>query len=186
VLERSTKAERNATHLYIPSNWNSRRFIFARLKPYCSTSVKCVFAIQRAGADHVRFGSKADIAASPTNVRFTPNSGHQDGDLTKSQSAAARAIKWRHNLAHTSTGARVLARSDRPENHAEGNDLVRPPEIWTAERLQQAACDELARHGGSRRDLEQLKAQFRKAGENKSADVLSRDNNGCQTGNIPS
>jgi hypothetical protein len=24
----------------------------------------------------VRFGSKADIAASPTNVRFTPNSGH--------------------------------------------------------------------------------------------------------------
>jgi len=25
---------------------------------------------------HVRFGSKADIAAPPTNVRFTPNSGH--------------------------------------------------------------------------------------------------------------
>jgi hypothetical protein len=25
---------------------------------------------------HVRFGSKADIAASPTNVRFTPESGH--------------------------------------------------------------------------------------------------------------
>jgi len=27
-------------------------------------------------AADVRFGSKADIAASPTNVRFTPNSGH--------------------------------------------------------------------------------------------------------------
>jgi hypothetical protein len=25
---------------------------------------------------NVRFGSKADIAASPTNVRFTPESGH--------------------------------------------------------------------------------------------------------------
>jgi hypothetical protein len=25
---------------------------------------------------NVRFGSKADIAASPTNVRFTPKSGH--------------------------------------------------------------------------------------------------------------
>jgi hypothetical protein len=24
----------------------------------------------------VRFGSKADIATSPTNVRFTPESGH--------------------------------------------------------------------------------------------------------------
>jgi hypothetical protein len=27
-------------------------------------------------AGHVRFGSKADIATSPTNVRFTPKSGH--------------------------------------------------------------------------------------------------------------
>jgi hypothetical protein len=27
-------------------------------------------------AADVRFGSKADIAASPTNVRFTPKSGH--------------------------------------------------------------------------------------------------------------
>ena len=25
---------------------------------------------------HVRFGSKADIAALPINVRFTPESGH--------------------------------------------------------------------------------------------------------------
>src|SRR5215469_17938018 len=27
---------------------------------------------------NVRFGSKADIAVSPTNVRFTPKSGHWD------------------------------------------------------------------------------------------------------------
>ena len=27
---------------------------------------------------NVRFGSKADIAASPTNVRFTPKSGHRN------------------------------------------------------------------------------------------------------------
>ena len=31
----------------------------------------------QAGHRDVRFGSKADIAASPTNVRFTPESGHQ-------------------------------------------------------------------------------------------------------------
>ena len=35
-----------------------------------------------AGADclsrtHVRFGSKADIAACPSHVRFTPESGHR-------------------------------------------------------------------------------------------------------------
>src|SRR6516165_8872517 len=28
--------------------------------------------------NHVRFGSKADIAAPPTNVRFTPESGHRN------------------------------------------------------------------------------------------------------------
>jgi hypothetical protein len=27
---------------------------------------------------NVRFGSKADIAAPPTNVRFTPKSGHRN------------------------------------------------------------------------------------------------------------
>jgi len=27
---------------------------------------------------NVRFGSKADIAAPPINVRFTPESGHQN------------------------------------------------------------------------------------------------------------
>ena len=35
------------------------------------------FAQQQSSKAHVRFGSKADIAASPTNVRFTPKSGHQ-------------------------------------------------------------------------------------------------------------
>jgi hypothetical protein len=29
------------------------------------------------GHGNVRYGSKADMAASPTNVRFTPNSGHR-------------------------------------------------------------------------------------------------------------
>ena len=35
------------------------------------------FAGQQSQPDDVRFGSKADIAASPTNVCFTPESGHQ-------------------------------------------------------------------------------------------------------------
>src|SRR5262245_7633801 len=30
---------------------------------------------------YVRFGSKADIAALPTNVRFTPKSGHRNSAL---------------------------------------------------------------------------------------------------------
>jgi len=33
------------------------------------------FAMQQSWTVHVRLGSKADIAASPTNVRFTPKSG---------------------------------------------------------------------------------------------------------------
>jgi hypothetical protein len=37
-----------------------------------------VFDNDAFGAPHyVRFGSKADIATSPTNVRFTPESGHR-------------------------------------------------------------------------------------------------------------
>jgi hypothetical protein len=32
--------------------------------------------MQQSSGSNVRFGSKADIAASPTNVRFTPKSGH--------------------------------------------------------------------------------------------------------------
>src|SRR6516164_5052835 len=35
------------------------------------------FAQQQSCAAHVRFGSKADIAASLSDVRFTPKSGHR-------------------------------------------------------------------------------------------------------------
>jgi hypothetical protein len=35
------------------------------------------FARQQPWISHVRFGSKADIAAGQVNVRFTPNSGHR-------------------------------------------------------------------------------------------------------------
>jgi hypothetical protein len=41
----------------------------------------------------------------------------------------------------------------------------KPQEIWTAERLQQAALEELARHGGSQDDLRRLREHFRKAAE---------------------
>ena len=40
---------------------------------------------------NVRFGSKADIAALPTNVRFTPNSGHRN-----SVTACPLCAKSRH------------------------------------------------------------------------------------------
>ena len=36
------------------------------------------FAQQQSEVTHVRFGSKADIASRPSDVRFTPKSGHQD------------------------------------------------------------------------------------------------------------
>jgi hypothetical protein len=35
------------------------------------------FARQQCGAAHVRLGSKADIAARPSAVRFTPESGRR-------------------------------------------------------------------------------------------------------------
>jgi hypothetical protein len=41
---------------------------------YHSKSGGC--ASQQILGANVRFGSKADIAASPTNVRFTPKGGH--------------------------------------------------------------------------------------------------------------
>ncbi len=41
--------------------------------------------------------------------------------------------------------------------------------FWTDERLEQAACDELARHGGTKDDLARLKAEFRKANQPQSA-----------------
>ena len=58
---------------------------------------------------NVRFGSKADIAASPTNVRFTPESGHRQrncdvrfvpkADTTYlPQSMAARRLQGRQRI----------------------------------------------------------------------------------------
>jgi len=43
----------------------------------------------RGKGGNVRFGSKADIAASRTNVRFTPKSGHQDCLELRSASSSA-------------------------------------------------------------------------------------------------
>ena len=39
------------------------------------------FAEQQSSEPNVRFGSKADIAASPINVRFTPKSRHATGGV---------------------------------------------------------------------------------------------------------
>jgi hypothetical protein len=39
------------------------------------------FAAQQFPTAHVCFGSKADIAARPHNVRFTPKSGHGSARL---------------------------------------------------------------------------------------------------------
>jgi len=39
------------------------------------------FAQQQFQATNVRFGSKADIEARPSNVRFTPKSGHGSARL---------------------------------------------------------------------------------------------------------
>ena len=41
------------------------------------------FGQQQSRVSHVRFGSKADIAASSTNVRFTPKSGHWNSAASK-------------------------------------------------------------------------------------------------------
>jgi hypothetical protein len=60
-----------------------------------------------------------------------------------------------------------------------------PPEFWNDKRLEQAACDELIRHGGNKADLKQLKAEFRKARENNNPDGIIHDNESGQTGNIP-
>jgi hypothetical protein len=54
--------------------------------------------------------------------------------------------------------------------------------IWSPERLEQAAIDEAARHGASQRDLEVLRAQFKKAEDNKSKAEGIPEDNGTQTG----
>jgi len=45
------------------------------------------FAWQQSAGPNVRYGSKADIAAPPTNVRFTPKSGHSLKALEKALGA---------------------------------------------------------------------------------------------------
>jgi hypothetical protein len=42
------------------------------------------FAEQQSRAADVRFGSKADISACPSNVRFTPKSGHRNQPVSPS------------------------------------------------------------------------------------------------------
>jgi hypothetical protein len=47
---------------------------------------------------YVRFGSKADIAAPPTNVRFTPKSGHWLSTLERPLCAKSGRLDDRPNL----------------------------------------------------------------------------------------
>jgi hypothetical protein len=51
--------------------------------------------------------------------------------------------------------------------------MNRAAEIWTTERLQRAALDELTRHGGSPDDLRRLREHFRKIAqpENHNAEI---------------
>jgi len=63
--------------------------------------------------------------------------------------------------------------------------MDRPTENWTSERLEQAACNELARHGRNKRDLDLLRTEFQKLRHNKSGDVVADDNTGSQNGKIP-
>src|SRR5215467_7585256 len=49
---------------------------------------------------HVRFGSKADIEAPPTNVRFTPKSGHW---CTQFMSCARPAVACRVSIRRIGT-----------------------------------------------------------------------------------
>jgi hypothetical protein len=60
--------------------------------------------------------------------------------------------------------------------------MMKPPEIWTPERLEQAMLDEATRHGASQCYIEQLKAQFQNAEHNK----LTNDDTRSQIGEIPS
>jgi hypothetical protein len=57
----------------------------------------------------------------------------------------------------------------------------KPPQFWSDERLEQAALSEAARHGASQRDLEVLKAQFKKAEDNKSKAEDIPEDTGSQT-----
>jgi hypothetical protein len=54
-------------------------------------------------------------------------------------------------------------------------------EFWTTERLELAMVDEAAGHGASQRDLDQLRAEFKKARANKPPD----EGDSRQAGDIP-
>jgi hypothetical protein len=59
--------------------------------------------------------------------------------------------------------------------------IHRAAEIWRPERLEQAAVDELACHGGSRADLIRLREYFRKRAQEKYQDVFISADTGAQT-----
>src|SRR6516164_7381421 len=50
-----------------------------RTIPYHSIALRC--AVQQYQVPDVCFGSKADIGVRPRDVRFTPESGHQEAPL---------------------------------------------------------------------------------------------------------
>jgi hypothetical protein len=55
----------------------------------------------------VRFGSKADIGASPTNVRFTPKSGHRNSVVECPLCAKSRHSALRQKISLFDHRARV-------------------------------------------------------------------------------
>ena len=77
-------ASGHATTVLLENLMNSRR-LMASPAPRTKSGSKdyhifgpgiVPFVAPKRDRNHVRFGSKADIAAPPTNVRFTPKSGH--------------------------------------------------------------------------------------------------------------
>src|SRR5215471_9701046 len=63
------------------------------------------FAMQKSRVAHVRFGSKADIAALPINVRFTPNSGHRNSIVRCLLCAKSRHYASQQNSGYSITSS---------------------------------------------------------------------------------
>jgi hypothetical protein len=60
---------------------------------------------------NVRFGSKADIEAPPTNVRFTPKSGHSKWRWSKQKNIKLKTLTHQWAVRRCSgTGCTVTAR----------------------------------------------------------------------------
>src|SRR5215472_3107640 len=55
----------------------------------------------------VRFGSKADIAAAPINVRFTPKSGHWDSVVKCPLCPRSRSQRISEDVTSPETGGRI-------------------------------------------------------------------------------